>query len=142
MATWCTQRRLLSGIVALLLAVLAAPAVANAQGRCDSALIERGLTFYEVEERCGVPVFEYSRTDYRYPGIFVQVDEWVYEFGRNKFRRQLTFEDGRLRRIETRAKPRREAAVRRSAGGRTVIEPLVSFPGRGLSYRRLDPGPR
>ena len=45
--------------------------------------------------------------DYRYPGILVYVDEWIYDLGRNKFRRLLTFENGRLVRIETRDKPRR-----------------------------------
>ena len=75
--------------------------------RCDESLITRGLTLFEVLERCGSPEFELQFADYRYPGILVHVDEWTYELGRNKFRRLLTFENGRLVRIETRGKPRR-----------------------------------
>lgn len=105
-------------LLLLISAALAASPGARADGnlRCDENLIQRGFTFYEVEERCGPPVFEYSRTDFRFPGYFVNVDEWVYEFGRNRFRRQLTFENGRLRHIETRRKPKRRLA--RSGGER------------------------
>lgn len=121
-----TFARALFFVALTLGAVLGAPqARADAQGRCDTSVIERGHTFYEVEERCGAPVYEYSRTDFRYPGYFVQVDEWVYEFGPNRFRRQLTFEDGRLRKIEKRAKPRR------SAGTQVATERRVLNTGAG-----------
>ncbi len=63
------------------------------------------MTPLEVVERCGEPEYTYGWTDYRYPGIFVHVDEWTYDIGLNKFRRLLTFENGRLIRIETRRKP-------------------------------------
>ncbi|MDH3643506.1 MAG: DUF2845 domain-containing protein [Gammaproteobacteria bacterium] len=75
--------------------------------RCNDSLVSRGLTPYEVLERCGSPEFEMQFADYRYPGILVHVDEWTYDLGRNKFRRLLTFENGRLVRIETRSKPKR-----------------------------------
>ena len=81
------------------------PAEAFAGFRCDTDLVRRGMTHFEVLERCGEPVFELGWTDFRYPGLFVRVDEWTYELGRNKFRRLLTFENGRLIRIETRSKP-------------------------------------
>jgi hypothetical protein len=113
-------------------------ALADAQGRCDTSVIERGQTFYEVEERCGAPVYEYSRTDFRYPGYFVQVDEWVYDFGPNRFRRQLTFEDGRLRKIEKRAKPRRAATSRTLTEQRTVHRgagPWLPSPQAQRTYR-------
>lgn len=96
-------RRLAIACVSLLWPFLAA---ANAQDRCDHSVISRGQTFYEVEERCGAPVAQYSRVDFRYPGYLVHIDEWVYDYGRNRFRRQLTFENGRLRRIEKRSRPR------------------------------------
>jgi hypothetical protein len=82
------------------------PSHAQAAGfRCDTELVRRGMTPLEVLERCGDPIYELGWTEFRYPGLFVRVDEWTYEFGRNKFRRLLTFEDGRLIRIETRSKP-------------------------------------
>ncbi|MGI9327871.1 MAG: DUF2845 domain-containing protein [Pseudomonadales bacterium] len=96
----------------LLCLLFAAPAWAESNLRCAESIIQRGFTFYEVEERCGPPVFEYSRTVYRYPGYLVDVDEWVYELGRNRYRRQLTFENGRLRRIETRSKPKKRLSKR------------------------------
>lgn len=82
----------------------AAPAAAGF--RCDTDLVDRGMTPFEVLERCGTPEHEIGWTDYRYPGFLVRVDEWLYELGSNRFRRLLTFENGRLRRIETRDKPR------------------------------------
>lgn len=88
---------------------------ASASLRCDSDLVQRGMTPLEVLERCGLPVYEFGWTDYRYPGFFVRVDEWTYDLGSNKFRRQLTFENGRLMRIETRTKPRGQLPETRPA---------------------------
>lgn len=73
--------------------------------RCNTELVARGMTPLEVVERCGEPQYALGWTDFRYPGLFVRVDEWTYELGANRFRRQLTFENGRLIRIETRRKP-------------------------------------
>jgi hypothetical protein len=78
---------------------------ATAGLRCDTELVRRGMTPFEVLERCGEPIYELGWTDFRYPGLFVRVDEWTYDLGTNKFRRLLTFENGRLVRIETRDKP-------------------------------------
>lgn len=73
--------------------------------RCGEKLIERGFTFFEVLERCGKPDLDYA-WDRRYvPGVEARVTEWVYEQGGNRFRRVLTFEEGRLRNIELRSKP-------------------------------------
>ena len=75
--------------------------------RCGDNVIQRGFTFFEVQERCGEPDLEYA-WDHRYvPGVEAKVTEWVYEQGTNKFRRVLTFEEGRLRTIELRSKPER-----------------------------------
>lgn len=74
--------------------------------RCNQTLVGTGATFVEVLERCGEPEHEYARVDYRYPGYTVDVDEWTYAQGRNKFRRVLHFENGRLLDIELRRKPR------------------------------------
>lgn len=79
--------------------------LAEAGLRCDDDLVSRGMTPVEVFERCGNPEFEQAWTDFRYPGRFVRVAEWSYNLGHNRFRRLLTFENGRLVRIETRDKP-------------------------------------
>jgi hypothetical protein len=92
------------GLAALCLA-LAAPGAAASGFRCDTELIDRGMTPFEVLERCGDPVFELAWVQSQVPGVYVHVIEWVYNLGANKFRRLLTFENGRLIRIETRDKP-------------------------------------
>lgn len=98
-------RFLLKGAAGAALALVAS--LAAAEFRCDQSLVRRGLTPFEVYERCGAPEFESQFADYRYPGILVYVDEWTYHLGSNKFRRLLTFENGRLVRVETRDKPKR-----------------------------------
>ena len=75
--------------------------------RCGDNIVQRGQTFFEVLERCGKPQLEYAWDHYYVPGVQARVTEWVYEQGSNKFRRILTFEEGRLRTIELRAKPER-----------------------------------
>ena len=77
------------------------------QLRCENKLVSRGDSLFEVRELCGLPVYEFHRVDYRYPGYFVQIDQWIYEQGANRFRRELEFEDGQLRDIKLRTKPRR-----------------------------------
>lgn len=100
-------RRTATVLAALAAALAGTPARAGFY--CDTELVGRGMTPYEVLERCGEPEYETGWTDYRYPGLFVRVDEWTYHLGRNKFRRQLTFENGRLIEIETRRKPTQAA---------------------------------
>ena len=91
-------------LIILLLGGLASLAWAGTM-RCGDDLIKRGFTFFEVAERCGQPDLSYA-WDQRYvPGVEARVTEWVYEQGRNRFRRVLTFEEGRLRTIELRPKP-------------------------------------
>jgi hypothetical protein len=90
----------------LLILGLSSAQPAHAELRCASDLVQRGMTTLEVMERCGYPVYEFGWTDYRYPGYLVRVDEWTYDLGENRFRRLLTFENGRLVRIETRRKPK------------------------------------
>jgi len=95
----------------LLVGAMLTAVMAEAALRCDADLVRRGMTPFEVVERCGPPVYEFGWTDYRYPGFLVRVDEWTYELGEHRFRRQLTFENGRLMRIETRSKPSARAAT-------------------------------
>lgn len=88
-------------------ALLAAPLPSQALDplRCGDEVVERGQRPYEVFERCGAPGYEFTRVEWRYPGILVQVDEWVYDLGRNRFRRELLFENGRLMDINLRPRP-------------------------------------
>ena len=97
-------------VIPLMLAVglLFAPGVSAANSlRCGDNLIERGLTFFEVLERCGEPDLQYAWDDVYVPGVTARLTEWVYDRGPNRFRRVLTFDKGRLERIELRPKPER-----------------------------------
>ena len=96
-------------LVTLLLASFsllpALPAVADSVMRCDTYVVSRGFTFLEVLERCGEPDLQLRRVEFLVQGVYLPVEEWYYEFGGNRFRRLLTFENGRLTRIEQRPKP-------------------------------------
>lgn len=97
---------------ALTTAFVAAPASAF---WCEGRLVLEGDRAYEVRSRCGEPASEItrmeSRTSYRggavdrgsgtvYGGstdtVTVQVDIWVYDFGRTRFMEELRFHDGVL----------------------------------------------
>jgi hypothetical protein len=89
--------------------ILTASSVAAGTLRCGDDLIQRGFTFFEVQERCGKPDLAYDWDRNYVPGVQAQVTEWIYEQGTSRFRRVLTFEEGRLRSIELRPKP--EASI-------------------------------
>jgi hypothetical protein len=101
------------------------PQIALADGmRCGSRIVSEGDTLYDVRSVCGEPVASSQRVEYRtirqhIPGpcvpqsgqmrcghfeertIEVVIDEWTYDLGSNKFIRYLTFEQGRLRDVQT-----------------------------------------
>ena len=69
-------------------------------------LLNSGSKPIPVQNVIATPVTEaISFVDYRYPGYTVYVDEWLYDLGRNRFRRLLQFENGRLVRVDVRDKP-------------------------------------
>ncbi len=91
----------------LLLSLLFALPATAGDLRCEGRLVARGLTPYEVIERCGEAVYEDRRVEFLYEGVPVYVDEWLYDLGDNRFRRLLRFENGRLRKVELLRKPLR-----------------------------------
>lgn len=97
-----TSRSWVAAFFGMLLAV---PAVADSTMRCDANVVSRGLTMLEVLERCGEPALTLRRAEILVAGLYLPVEEWYYELGSNRFRRLLTFENGRLVRIEQRPKP-------------------------------------
>lgn len=87
--------------------LLGASTNAHSALQCEYGLVNRGLTPIEVAERCGPADAQVQYVDFLLPNLPIYVDEWVYELGTHKFRRLLRFENGRLRDIEQRPKPRR-----------------------------------
>ena len=75
---------------------------------CKNKLVQEGLTKGEVRSLCGEPAFEDRRDEDRVEKpdngnedivIRVTVDEWMYNFGPDKFIQVLIFEKGRLQKI-------------------------------------------
>lgn len=102
------------------LSVWACLSTANAEDsmRCDSKLVRTGAAPYEVRTTCGNPDDIQARTELRtirravevpcatgYCSSFVEdtisvnIEEWTYDFGTQRFIQYLTFEQGRLIKI-------------------------------------------
>lgn len=73
-------------------------------GTCEPRELGMGLSMGEIVARCGPPAFReswYGRRATRFDGVsehhvLVRHETWGYDFGRNKFTRYVTFENGRL----------------------------------------------
>jgi hypothetical protein len=90
----------LAGTVVLLLTAQPAEAFS-----CRQRLVSVGDTAYEVRAKCGPPtyegVYEVTRTPEEGTAVTRAITRWTYDFGSSRLIRILTFEDGRLRRIES-----------------------------------------
>jgi len=94
---------------------LAASAHADGSLRCKTRLISPGAAAYEVRSVCGTPDDTQSRTESRTvrravsvpcatgvcsavvdDTVTVNVEEWIYDFGPQRFIQYLTFESGKL----------------------------------------------
>lgn len=98
-------------------ALIAAPAAAEAL-RCQGGLVAPGDHKVEVLAACGEPVFREEVVEYPFRvargGGLAEVEylpfgllseEWIYEFGPQRFRQLLRFRNHRLAVIETLSKP-------------------------------------
>lgn len=104
------------------LAALGITASAHADGsfRCKSRLVTTGAAAYEVKSLCGTPDDMQSRSEVRSirravsvpcaagicssfveDSITVNVEEWTYDFGPQRFIQFLTFEQGKLIQIKS-----------------------------------------
>ena len=86
---------------------------------CEGRIVSSGDSRYEVKAVCGEPDDASQRVEYRTARgrvagpctredgkircsqtrehvVEVVIDEWIYDFGRNRFIEYLTFEQGRL----------------------------------------------
>ena len=98
-------------LTALFLISLSLPGYAF---RCGTHLVDRGDHYGEVLKRCGKPTFEEKWVENRFihvrphpllpyqlttGGVVIQL--WTYNRGSKQFMRQLRFENGILKKIET-----------------------------------------
>jgi len=110
---------------ALVLGVLFASPSARADSlACNGRIVSSGDSRYEVKAVCGEPDDASQRVEYRTlrgrvagpcqrvdgkvicsdtreQVIEVVIDEWIYDFGRNRFIEYLTFEQGKLVSVRT-----------------------------------------
>ena len=94
------------------------PAAAAGAFYCGNRIVSEGDHASEVLALCGEPAYvdqwlEYESRSRRWvtppPGVeledrsvvTIRVQVWVYNFGRNRLQRELRFENGRLRDIDT-----------------------------------------
>lgn len=90
-------------VLLLMFVMLLFPAVSDAL-RCGRTLVGRGDHALEVLSKCGEPDYatswelnrRYSDDNYRYSRRQVVVEEWTYNFGRQRFMKVLRFENGYL----------------------------------------------
>jgi hypothetical protein len=95
--------------------------------RCDSFVIDVGMHKAEVMKKCGLPAMRDQRIEKRRQSltqsqgklavrtvpaqtsqnfvqnereIEIQIEEWIYNFGSQRFMQLLIFEDGRLKQIQ------------------------------------------
>lgn len=90
--------------------------VPGAAGDCNPRILNDGMSEYEVVRRCGEPLSKritwvvpdeyagYSSNKNTLQGVY-PVEEWMYEFGGNQFRRIVTFRDGQITDVEAADKP-------------------------------------
>jgi hypothetical protein len=117
-----TIRRLILGSTLAFAAFLATPSDAHAAEsmRCQNRLISLGYTMLDVRSLCGPADQMDQRTELRTvqrrvrvpcaagvcwtlvaDQVEVTVEEWIYDFGKQRFQQFLTFESGRLIHMQT-----------------------------------------
>jgi hypothetical protein len=108
-----------SGSLAVLAALTLSASASADSLSCNNRIVSSGDSRYEVRSVCGEPDDAAQRVEYRSVKgrvsgpcvrdsgklrcaqtrehvVEVVIDEWVYDFGRNRFIEYLTFEQGRL----------------------------------------------
>ena len=107
-----------------LAALAAAPSARADSLACNGRIVSTGDSRYEVKSICGEPDDASQRVEYRTVRgrvagpctrnggkitcsdtreivVEVVIDEWIYDFGRNRFVEYLTFEQGKLVSVRT-----------------------------------------
>jgi hypothetical protein len=111
--------------LALAFGVLATSQSASADSlACNGRIVSTGDSRYDVKSICGEPDDVSQRVEYRTARgrvsgpcrrdggkiicsdtreqvVEVVIDEWIYDFGRNRFIEYLTFEQGKLLSVRT-----------------------------------------
>jgi hypothetical protein len=124
------NRLVILGLATFGLLGLHASAQADGSFRCKTRLVSTGAAAYEVRSICGTPDDTQARTEVRTvrravsvpcaTGICssfvedsytVNVEDWIYDFGPQRFIQFLTFEQGKLIQIRSGGYGKKETAV-------------------------------
>jgi hypothetical protein len=107
------KKLLHAGLAVLFVALSQAPAFASEPGSmfCHGGIISTGDTVGEVLAKCGQPTYATQREEKRVYGGYwrgaerlittVAIDDWLYNFGPNRFQYRLVLENGFVRKIES-----------------------------------------
>lgn len=104
----------------MVLSVISFNVLADSSCRCGNRLVSVGDTISEVLAKCGPPTWVEERKEERleriyndsyykngtlrepiYTNVQVNIEEWFYNFGSNRFMQVFTFENGKLVEITT-----------------------------------------
>jgi hypothetical protein len=119
-----TERTVASFLVGGFWMLAAGPADADSLRCKNGQIISSGDSLYEVASTCGDPDYrehrvEYQTVRYRVPApcpsgsrekqcsvvveetVPVVIDQWTYDFGRNRFVQLVVFEQGKLMTVTT-----------------------------------------
>ena len=95
--------RIVLGVLVGIWVALDAAAASAQSLSCGGGLVELDDSRYLVRSRCGEPTFadttrvtRVSKLDGALLQEFVEVEDWLYDFGPDRFVAVLTFEEGRL----------------------------------------------
>ena len=86
----------------------------DSAGPCTPATIKEGMSEFELIAHCGDPlsrrvewqILSHGKGHVGHGYSVVPVQEWLYGFGDNRFRRVVTLKDGTVTHMETADKPR------------------------------------
>ena len=71
--------------------------------RCRNGIVSIDDTIPDVVRKCGLPAFQDRReqTHHGRSHEIITVDDWIYNFGPQEFMYEVTFQNGRVAKIES-----------------------------------------
>lgn len=102
-----TVARLLLAVLLFLQLPAGVNALQTGTMRCRSGIVSINDTIPDVVRKCGPPAFQDRREEILSSGgrhgfrEIVTVDAWIYNFGPQEFMYEVTFQDGRVAKIDS-----------------------------------------
>ena len=87
--------KLLNYNLTILLLLCSAPVMADSF-RCHNKVVLVGYSTFEVKDKCGTPSYEEDIGYVKVDNEYVNVKQYIYDFGRGKLLKTLVFHNGKL----------------------------------------------